>query len=813
MNTHGESVGAPDFGPPWYVSAIPAGPPAAPTGLAATGGNQSVTLSWNNPGDDSIIQATSTTSTTTPPAPATSPAGAPGRTVSNSGKDTTGHTFTGLTNGREYRYHLRAVNNIGPSVGAPADGPPWFASATPTSPDPDPPTNLRVERVCDHKLKVRWHRSAGATGYDLEIGSANGKHWKRLLTNWPGNSWYATNWQKDRTYRFAVRAVNEGGTSEWVNSALSVAPPCAVDNLRVTTSTPGEGDLGASGGSITASWNAGKRANAYHLELNGTRILNAADVTTHNWDVGIRGTNDTVSVQSVNGGMGSEWRSADVAWLTASNVAGTTATLNLAGHSGDWYVKQTAPTPVGSCESAGSGATHNLSNLNPSTAHSFTAYSDSGCANAVAVTTFITGADLIAKHVGSDSATLELEGHTEAWYYKANTGPDSGSCKGPVAGGTYTKDLAGLTAGTEYTYTAYSDSGCNTKLAAVTFTTGVTLDVSSVTDTAATLEIHGYTGSWYYQATSGPDTSCSSEQTGTSDGLTGLTAGTEYTYTAYSDNGCTATLTDAFKFTTSSLTAGQITDIAATLTISHHDITHHNANWYVKKTAPSPVGSCSTAISGTTYDLSSLTAGTEYTYKAYGDSNCASEIASETFTTSNVTVSNLGETYNNSNCWVGSLYGAFRICGAGFTTGTATNGYTLDSVTTNFGPRAGNPASLTVALHAASGNKPASAAIDSATFSGNESPGTEGEYTYGCSGDGCQLSANKTYYLVIGTTNAGDGNYYLWRLTDSDNETTSPSNKVWYISDTIWAAGSIGSDFTLEVAAAAKFKVSATVNP
>ena len=287
MNAHGPSVGAPASGPPWFVHAVPNAPPDAPTGLAAAAGVRSVTLTWNNPGDASITyyeynvnhNATGTGNFT---------GWTPWTAVPDSDANTTSVTFNNLAGGREYRYHLRAVNAHGASVGAPASGPPWFASATPIAPPPPPaaPTNLRVERVCDHKLKVRWHRSAGAAGYDLEIGSANRIHWKRLLTNWPGNSWYATNWEKDRSYRFAVRAVNDGGTSAWVDSALSVAPPCAVDNLRVVTGTPGEGDLGAVGGVITAAWNAGHRANAYHLDYNGTREADNISATSPHLDGG-----------------------------------------------------------------------------------------------------------------------------------------------------------------------------------------------------------------------------------------------------------------------------------------------------------------------------------------------------------------------------------------------------------------------------------------------------------------------------------------------------------------------------------------------
>ena len=461
VNGNGASVGAPASGPPWFVKAVPSAPPAAPTGLAASAGVASVTLTWNDPGDSSITHyeynvnhnATGTGNLT---------GWSQWAAIPNSGASTTSYTFSGLAGGREYRYHLRAVNGNGPSIGAPDFGPPWFVSATVIAPPPPPapPTNLRVERVCDHKLKVRWHRSAGATGYDLEIGSANRKHWKRLLTNWPGNSWYATNWQKDRSYRFIARAVNDGGSSEWVESALSVAPPCAVGNLSVVTSTPGEGDIGASGGDISASWNAGKRASAYNLDYNGSRLESGLTATSHSWSVGSRGASDSVSVQSVSGNMTSPSSSASVAWLTASSVKGTTATLDLAGHSGDWYVKRTAPTPAGSCESAGSGTTHSLTGLTASTTHTFTAYADSSCANAMATTTFTTTASLTVSDIEATSATLNLAGHSQQWWYDADTGPDT-TCRGPIAAGTSTANLTGLTQHQQYTYTAYDAAGCN----------------------------------------------------------------------------------------------------------------------------------------------------------------------------------------------------------------------------------------------------------------------------------------------------------------------------------------------------------------
>ncbi len=68
---------------------------------------------------------------------------------------------------------------------------------------------------------------------------------------------------------------------------------------------------------------------------------------------------------------------------------------------------------------------------------------------------------LTASSITSTGATLTMAHHTGTWYYKATTGPHT-TCQGPVAANTSTKTLTGLTPGTSYTYSAYSDSGCTT---------------------------------------------------------------------------------------------------------------------------------------------------------------------------------------------------------------------------------------------------------------------------------------------------------------------------------------------------------------
>ncbi len=102
--------------------------PDTPTGLTATAGDGSVTLTWDDPSNSTIAHY-EYQSREAPPA---SGWGA-WTTIPGSGATTTSHTFTGLTNGTEFRFKVRAVNAAGASGAAP-NAEPWFVSATPQAP-------------------------------------------------------------------------------------------------------------------------------------------------------------------------------------------------------------------------------------------------------------------------------------------------------------------------------------------------------------------------------------------------------------------------------------------------------------------------------------------------------------------------------------------------------------------------------------------------------------------------------------------------------------------------------------------------------
>ena len=87
-------------------------------------------------------------------------------------------------------------------------------------------------------------------------------------------------------------------------------------------------------------------------------------------------------------------------------------------------------------------------------------------------TVFVYGSvrlSLTASDITTSTATLTVDKSGVVWFYKANKSPDN-SCSSMQTGTTV--DLANLTAGTSYTYTAYSDSACSNDLGSVTFAAG-----------------------------------------------------------------------------------------------------------------------------------------------------------------------------------------------------------------------------------------------------------------------------------------------------------------------------------------------------
>ncbi len=212
----------------------------------------------------------------------------------------TGTTFTdtGLTNGTEYRYVVRAVNNAGES------GDSEEVMATPMLTAPAAPANLSTTPG-SRQVSLSWDAAAGATEYyvyrkDTVDGTPARIAESTTITE---TNYTDTGLTNDTTYRYTVRAVNAAGASPDSNEAsatpvAAAAAPVAPENLSAT----------AGNTEVLLAWNAVPGATEYRIfradTANGTltRIANGITITAATYtDTGLaNGTAYRYTVRAAN---------------------------------------------------------------------------------------------------------------------------------------------------------------------------------------------------------------------------------------------------------------------------------------------------------------------------------------------------------------------------------------------------------------------------------------------------------------------------------------------------------------------------------
>ena len=190
------------------ATATPRAPPAAPTGLSATAGDGQVTLSWINPGDNTIRKYQVSID-----------GGGNFTDISGSSRTTTTYTVTGLTNGTQYTLWVRAVNASG--NGNPAD-----ADAIPLWPAP---ANLSVTQGEDRKATLTWDDPADITIAKYQVSTDGGT----TFTNIDSNDIIENN--TDNTLESTVTGLTNGTAH---TLALRAANDLAGGTAAAITATP-----------------------------------------------------------------------------------------------------------------------------------------------------------------------------------------------------------------------------------------------------------------------------------------------------------------------------------------------------------------------------------------------------------------------------------------------------------------------------------------------------------------------------------------------------------------------------------------------
>ena len=203
--------------------AQPTDPPAKPTGLDATATHDSVVLTWDDPGDDSI-----TGYVILRRIPGVDPEGHFNVLVANTGTAATTYTDDTVSAETRYTYRIKAINGAGTSERSR-----WSHIDTPAAPVPDQPTGL--EATESHgQVVLTWDDPGddSITGYVIL---------RRVRENDTGGDFSvlvadtgtaALTYTDDTvaaglTYTYRIKAINEHGTSErsrWYHIDIPEAP-------------------------------------------------------------------------------------------------------------------------------------------------------------------------------------------------------------------------------------------------------------------------------------------------------------------------------------------------------------------------------------------------------------------------------------------------------------------------------------------------------------------------------------------------------------------------------------------------------------
>ena len=226
-------------GPASAVTATPLWP--APTGLVATPDSGRVVLEWDTGDSEIALYAVRTTLTGTQVSDNAHQSG--------SGNKTTA-TVTGLTNGTEYTFTVRAAS--GTSTNFQITGVASTDTATPAAALPAKPTGL-TPTARSQEVALTWTdpNNITITKYQVSSDAGAGTYYTDIPNSGQGQTnatgYTVTGLTNGIQYTFKLRAVNASGAGDASSvTATPIAKPAAPVNFAATR--------GSDGGEVALTW-------------------------------------------------------------------------------------------------------------------------------------------------------------------------------------------------------------------------------------------------------------------------------------------------------------------------------------------------------------------------------------------------------------------------------------------------------------------------------------------------------------------------------------------------------------------------------
>ena len=205
------------------AAAEPAEPPAKPRNLSATASHDSVTLTWDDPQDDSI-----TGYVVLRRIPGVDPDGQFSELVADTGSAATTYTDDTVAASTTYTYRIKAINGAGTSERSR-----WIHIDIPAAPVPDKPTGLSATAAHD-SVTLTWNDPGddSITGYVVLRRNRDDDpkgHFDELVadTGTAAATYTDDTVAAGTSYTYRIKAINEHGTSErsrWFHIDTPAAP-------------------------------------------------------------------------------------------------------------------------------------------------------------------------------------------------------------------------------------------------------------------------------------------------------------------------------------------------------------------------------------------------------------------------------------------------------------------------------------------------------------------------------------------------------------------------------------------------------------